>query len=111
MNGGWLHGKTDRAQILTGLDNHLGENYLRRRFTDWLQRFVSLAAHHEYTTTGSTKIGFPSVSFKSGGGVLGSGAVFADEAAKQREMQLNAPRIEAWRKTKGYRLFAKVGIS
>jgi len=43
-------------------------------------------------------------------GRLGSGAVFADEAAKTREMASNYKRIEAWRGSEGYEIAARVSV-
>ncbi|WWD18448.1 hypothetical protein CI109_102900 [Kwoniella shandongensis] len=92
-------------EILSAMASHYGEANIRLRFTDYLNRFVRLAAYQESLHTGTTKIGCPSVSYREG--QLGSGAVFADEAAKQREMWANGYRIDAWRKTKSYKLYAK----
>jgi hypothetical protein len=86
--------------------SHYGEAHIRIRFTDYLSRFVRLAAYQESIHTGSTKIGYPSIGFRDG--ALGSGVVFADDSARQREMWTNGHRIDAWRKTKSYKLFAKV---
>ncbi|WVF69207.1 hypothetical protein IAT40_003983 [Kwoniella sp. CBS 6097] len=99
-------------EILAAMASHYGESNIRLRFTDYLNRFVRLAAHQEYTQTGTTKIGYPSIPYRESGapggaGVLGSGAVFADEQTRAREMWANAHRIDAWRKTKSYRLYAK----
>lgn len=102
------------VKVVNAIQNHLGESNIRLRFTDYLSRFVTLAAFQEYTHTGSTKIGYPSVPFKrtANGGILGSGAVFADESIKQRELWANGHRIDAWRRTKSYRYYAEVrGVS
>ncbi|OCF42058.1 hypothetical protein I317_04145 [Kwoniella heveanensis CBS 569] len=93
-------------EILAAMSSHYGESNIRLRFTDYLNRFVRLAAYQEFTQTGTTKIGCPSVPYRDGG-VLGSGAVFTDEQTRSREMWANAARIDAWRKTKSYRLYAK----
>ncbi|WVQ96709.1 hypothetical protein IAU59_003816 [Kwoniella sp. CBS 9459] len=93
-------------EILAAMASHYGESNIRLRFTDYLNRFVRLAAYQEYTQTGTTKIGYPSVPYRDDG-ILGSGTVFADEQTKSREMWANAHRIDAWRKTKSYRLYAK----
>lgn len=76
------------------------------RFIDYMARFVSLAAAYESERFGSTKIGYPTVEYREG--KLGSGAVFADEAAKTREMASNHKRIEAWRASEGYEIAARV---
>ncbi|WVW84697.1 hypothetical protein I302_106731 [Kwoniella bestiolae CBS 10118] len=92
-------------EILSATTSHYGESNIRLRFVDYLNRFVRIASHQEYTQTGSTKIGYPSVPYRDG--VLGSGAVFADDQSKQRELWTNTHRVEAWRKTRSYKMFAK----
>ena len=94
------------TQIHTAMAGHFGEAHVRQRFTDYISRFVRLASYHEYTQTGQTRIGYRSVSYNDG--QLGSGTVFADEASKSREMRVNINRIEAWKKTKSYKLCSKV---
>ncbi|WWC62606.1 uncharacterized protein I303_105203 [Kwoniella dejecticola CBS 10117] len=95
-------------EILSAMASHYGESNIRLRFIDYLNRFVRIASHQEYSQAGSTKIGYPSISFRDQHPtVLGSGVVFADEQGKQREMWANAHRVEAWRKTRSYKLFAK----
>ena len=83
-----------------------GESLIRLRFIDYMARFVSLAAAYESERFGSTKIGYPTVEYREG--KLGSGAVFADESAKTREMASNHKRIEAWRASEGYEIAARV---
>ncbi|WVQ65758.1 uncharacterized protein L199_003936 [Kwoniella botswanensis] len=92
-------------EISSAMTSHYGESNIRLRFVDYLNRFIRIASHQEYTQTGSTKIGYPSVPYRDG--VLGSGAVFADDQSKQRELWTNTHRVEAWRKTRSYKLFAK----
>lgn len=36
--------------------------------------------------------------------------MFADDQMRQREMWAHGHRIDVWRKTNSYKLFAKVGI-
>ncbi|KAE8540973.1 hypothetical protein D1P53_002326 [Cryptococcus gattii VGV] len=92
-------------EIIAAVSSHYGESNIRLRFTDYLNRFVRLAAHQEYSHTGSTKIGYPTITFHNG--QLGSGVVFADDQMRQREMWAHGHRIDAWRKTNSYKLFAK----
>lgn len=93
-------------QIHAAIASHYGESHIRLRFAEWLSRFTRLAADQECRHTGSTKIGFPTRPFRDG--ALGSGAVFSDDATRQKEMRANGHRIDAWRRTKGYKTFAKV---
>jgi hypothetical protein len=97
------------VQVLSSMNSHYGENHIRLRFTDYISRFVRLAAYQEIVQLGHTKIGWPSYTYKDG--ALGSGVVFADETSKQREMATNSHRIDAWRKTRSYKLYAKVRCS
>ncbi|ODN98332.1 hypothetical protein L198_03576 [Cryptococcus wingfieldii CBS 7118] len=92
-------------EIAAAMASHYGESNIRLRLTDYLHRFVRLAAYQEYAHTGSSKIGYPTVHYHDG--QLGSGVVFADEQMKQREMWANGHRIDAWRKTNSYKLFSK----
>jgi len=93
---------------MAAASSHYGETHVRQRFVDYIARYVRLAAHHEYTQTGETKIGYPSQPYTEGR--LGSGAVFADETHKSREMACNAIRIEVWRHTRGYRLAVEASL-
>lgn len=75
------------------------------RFTEYVFRFVRLAARYEEDVTGTTKFGYPSSFFTEIAGQtpkLGSGIAFVDEASGARELAANAHRIEAWRKTSSY---------
>ncbi|GAA5855904.1 hypothetical protein JCM9279_001167 [Rhodotorula babjevae] len=90
-------------EILISIQAHYGEAVIRARFIDYVSRFVRLASRYEEDSTSATTIGFASAPFTAaGGGALGSGIVFADEAAGAREVAANGPRIEAWMRTPSY---------
>ncbi|KAA1472050.1 spindle pole body interacting protein [Dentipellis sp. KUC8613] len=94
--------------IITAINYHFGESTVRARFTDYVQRFVRLASKYEEDVLGVTSIGYPSASFTEGHGdhpQLGSGVVFIDEGAGQRELAIHASRIEGWRRTATYKNF------
>lgn len=74
--------------------------------TDYIMRFVRVAAYYEYRYRGSTKVGYSCTPFHDE--YLGQGTTFADEGSRQKELVANQPRIEAWRRTKGYKLHVKV---
>ncbi|WWC88583.1 uncharacterized protein L201_003495 [Kwoniella dendrophila CBS 6074] len=93
-------------EILSATTSHYGESNIRLRFIDYLNRFVRIASYQEYVSTGTTKIGYPSIPYRENGN-LGSGVVFSDEQSKQRELWANMHRVEAWRKTSSYKLYAK----
>ncbi|BGP24301.1 hypothetical protein JCM10295v2_003211 [Rhodotorula toruloides] len=99
-------------EISNAIQSHYGESVIRARFTDYIYRFVRLASRHEEESTSSTSIGYPCSAFTSGanGGYgaqpsLGSGVVFVDEAAGQRELAINSARIDGWMKTPSYKLY------
>jgi hypothetical protein len=96
-------------EILSASGLHYGEHHIRIRFIDYISRFVRLAAYQEFMHLGSTRIGYPYTNFRDGH--LGSGVVFIDDTLKQREMWGNAHRIDAWRKTRSYRLVQKVSTA
>jgi hypothetical protein len=98
---------TDK-QVLSAMSQFQGEASIRLRFTEYIKRFTSLASYQEYSHTGRTKIGFPPTTFRNG--QLGTGTVFADDMARQREMRSNGHKIDAWRKTDTYKLYVKVSL-
>lgn len=94
------------SQILHAIQAHYGESVIRARLTDYVARFVRLASRYEEETTSTTSIGFPSAPCAHGS--LGSGIVFGDEGAGQREVLGNGARIEAWMRTKSYKVYQQV---
>lgn len=82
---------------------------MRSRFTDYVIKFVRVAARYEELTFGSTSIGHPSLCFVEGDTCqLGSGIV-ADDNLGPRELASNMGRIEGWRATKSYEYWKQVG--
>jgi len=104
--------KTDNAdnafmeEVMSAIALHYGENVIRARFIDYASRFVRLASRYEEENIGHTTIGFTSRSYSEGLpgelGRLGSGLNFWDESGGLRELQLNANRIEGWRRSSSY---------
>lgn len=103
------------------IQQHHGEQNVRQRFTEYVQRFVRTAARYEEDQFGRTEIGFRSAPFVPGGvgahlasgivGVqLGSGIIPTDSVAFAKELNANASRIEGWRKTRSYEYYATVRI-
>jgi hypothetical protein len=81
------------------------------RFTEYVYRFVRLAARYEEEVTGALKFGHLSSLFTEipgQGPKLGSGIAFPDEGTCSRELAANAHRIEAWRKTGSYQYYIAV---
>lgn len=90
---------------MTCIAYHYGEQLIRAKFTDYVQRFVRLAARYEEDVLGSTQIGYPSMTFSDGH--LGSGMVL-DDALGARELTGNATRIEGWRRSDSYDYYKTV---
>lgn len=86
------------VQITTAISSHFGEGIIRVRFSDYLSRFVRVAARYEQDTYGSTQLDFPSRPFRAPD-QLGSGATFSDDSNRRREISALRARIEAWRQT------------
>ncbi|KAF8312109.1 spindle pole body interacting protein [Clavulina sp. PMI_390] len=76
----------------------LNEQQIRYRVTEYVQRFVQLAARHEEDTFGSTAVGFPSSNYSDG--QLGSGTILDDH----KELSISLGRIEGWRRSVSYDL-------
>ncbi|KAH7098292.1 spindle pole body interacting protein [Auriculariales sp. MPI-PUGE-AT-0066] len=91
-------------EILALIQQHHGEQNVRQRFTEYVQRFVRLASRFEEEYFRRTDIGFPTSTFN--GQHLGSGSIpIADQPAFHRELSANASRIEGWRKTRSYEYY------
>ncbi|VDC00132.1 unnamed protein product [Peniophora sp. CBMAI 1063] len=103
--------KTDSADnmfvedIITAINYHFGEGLVRARFTEYVARFIRLASKYEEDLTGSTTIGFPTVSFTGSGANarLGSGMIWTDDMSGPRELQANASRLDGFRGTEIYK--------
>lgn len=76
-------------------------------------RFVRLSARYEEDVLGAPTVGYPTLSYNvglNGERRLGSGIAFVDEVTCIRELQVNANRIEGWRRTESYKLYQQVRI-
>ncbi|EJD37908.1 spindle pole body interacting protein [Auricularia subglabra TFB-10046 SS5] len=93
-------------EILLMIQQHHGESNVRQRFTEYVQRFVRMAARYEEDQFRHTDIGFRSASFSPSTSALGSGVVPVDPASWNKELNANASRIEGWRKTRSYEYYA-----
>jgi hypothetical protein len=94
--------------IQSAINFHFGESAVRMRFTEYVIRFVRIAARYESETVGSTQIGYPTHQYseRDGRPTLGSGFIFGDESQSTKELTLNAHRIEGWKRTNTYANFA-----
>lgn len=93
---------------MSAVQSHYGESHVRAKFQEYVARFVRLSAAYEEEVYHHSKLSWPYDPQNDPTGLLGHGHVFPDEATKQRELTLNANRIEAWRKTISYRNLQKV---
>ncbi|KAG7553659.1 hypothetical protein FFLO_02944 [Filobasidium floriforme] len=88
-------------EIVASINAHYGEPAIRARFTEYISKFVRMAARYEEEFYGQTSIGYPSQPFRESS--LGGGFIFPDESTKTKEWSTNANRIEGWRRTRSYR--------
>ncbi|KAF7728595.1 hypothetical protein EC973_005822 [Apophysomyces ossiformis] len=98
---------TGKITVLASIQAHYGETSIRAKFQEYVARIVRLAALYEEEVYHQTKIGWPRSQEKDSTGLLGCGLVFPDESFKQRELAINANRIEGWRRTISYKYFQK----
>ncbi|KAI0366822.1 spindle pole body interacting protein [Pilatotrama ljubarskyi] len=94
--------------VLGAIASHYSEAHVRAKFTEYVIRFVRVAARYEEDVLGSTSIAWPTAPYTERPGEkprLGSGGFFADEATCAKDLAVNASRIEAWRRTECYKLF------
>ncbi|CAJ2506131.1 Uu.00g002610.m01.CDS01 [Anthostomella pinea] len=89
--------------ILRSIAARHGERVIRAKWRDWVVRFTRIAAAFEESVYGASAL-------QAGGDELeattgGHGYVWADDAAKQKELAGNVCRIEGWRNTRSYYSF------
>ncbi|KAI8963946.1 spindle pole body interacting protein [Daldinia sp. FL1419] len=86
--------------ILKSITARRGEQVIRAKWRDWVVRFTRIAAAFEETVYGASALYIGGDEFETPAG--GHGYVWADEAAKQKELAGNVCRIEGWRNTRSY---------
>ncbi|KAI1473515.1 spindle pole body interacting protein [Daldinia eschscholtzii] len=86
--------------ILKSISARRGEQVIRAKWRDWVVRFTRIAAAFEETVYGASALYIGGDEFETATG--GHGYVWADEAAKQKELAGNVCRIEGWRNTRSY---------
>ncbi len=100
------------ADILTSIAMRHGENVIRSKWRQWVERFTRIAAAFEEAVFGASALiylGGDGAS-KLRSGVNGHGYVWADEKARHRELAGNAARIIGWRNTRSYFSFIQVSL-
>ncbi|KAG0166931.1 hypothetical protein DFQ28_003399 [Apophysomyces sp. BC1034] len=98
---------TEFMNDASAIQAHYGETSIRAKFQEYIARIVRLAALYEEEVYHQTKICWPNSYEKERTGLLGCGVVFPDESFKQRELTINASRIEGWRRTISYKYCQK----
>ncbi|KAI1364202.1 docking domain of Afi1 for Arf3 in vesicle trafficking-domain-containing protein [Xylaria arbuscula] len=86
--------------ILKSIAARLGERVIRAKWRDWVVRFTRIAAAFEESVYGASALYIGGEEHEQITG--GHGFVWADEAAKQKELAGNVYRIEGWRNTRSY---------
>ncbi|KAI1419996.1 docking domain of Afi1 for Arf3 in vesicle trafficking-domain-containing protein [Xylaria sp. FL1777] len=86
--------------ILKSIAARLGERVIRAKWRDWVVRFTRIAAAFEENVYGASALFIGSDEQEQITG--GHGFVWADDAAKQKELAGNVYRIEGWRNTRSY---------
>ena len=96
-------------QVHSAIQSHYGEEAIRIKFSDYLQRFVRLTATYEQEMYGQTLIGYSRENTPNSDEALGLGGVgLADEAALQRELNFYNSRMEGWIGTISYKNYQAV---
>ena len=92
--------------MLRSISSRHGESVIRTKWREYIIRFTRIAAAFEETVYGASAL-YIGASETDGGahGVSGHGYVWADDAAKSRELGANVWRIEGWRNTRSYYAF------
>ena len=94
--------------LLKSINNRLGENAIRAKWRSWVVRFTRIAAALEELVFGASALYIGTHETDAGVyGVSGHGLVWADDAAKLRELGANVYRVEGWRTTRSYYSFVQ----
>lgn len=95
--------------ILKSISARLGERVIRAKWRDWVVKFTRIAAAFEESVYGASTlhIGGDEAS-QTATAPAGHGYVWADDAAKSKELAGNVHRIEGWRFTRSYYSYIQV---
>lgn len=92
--------------MLRSISSRHGESVVRTKWREYIIRFTRIAAAFEETVYGASALYIGALEADAGAhGVSGHGYVWADDAAKSRELGANVWRIEGWRNTRSYYVF------
>ncbi|PHH85371.1 hypothetical protein CDD83_531 [Cordyceps sp. RAO-2017] len=91
------------ADILRSVAARHGERVIRAKWRDWVLKFTRIAAQFEESVYGASALYIGSEDQDvTPPGASGHGYVWADDAAKTKELAGNVTRIEGWRNTRSY---------
>ncbi|KAF4511414.1 hypothetical protein G6O67_003217 [Ophiocordyceps sinensis] len=91
------------TDILRSIAARHGERVIRAKWRDWVLKFTRIAAQLEESVYGASALYIGSEDNElTLSGASGHGYVWADDAAKLKELAGNVTRIEGWRNTRSY---------
>ncbi|KAI4125034.1 MAG: hypothetical protein LQ338_004499 [Usnochroma carphineum] len=92
--------------LLRSISSRHGESVIRSKWRDYIIKFTRIAAAFEESVYGASALFVGAAEADAGAhGVRGHGYVWAEEAARARELGANVWRIEGWRNTRSYYAF------
>lgn len=97
------------ADMLRSIAARHGERVIRAKWRDWVLKFTRIAAQLEESVYGASALYIGSEEHEVAlPGAGGHGYVWADDAAKLKELAGNVTRIEGWRNTRSYYSYIQV---
>lgn len=97
------------TDILRSIAARHGERVIRAKWRDWVLKFTRIAAQLEESVYGASALYIGSEDNElTLSGASGHGYVWADDAAKLKELAGNVTRIEGWRNTRSYYSYIQV---
>lgn len=97
------------TDVLRSMAARHGERVIRAKWRDWVLKFTRIAAQLEESVYGASALYMGSEDHETRlPGASGHGYVWADEAAKLKELAGNVTRIEGWRNTRSYYSYIQV---
>lgn len=99
------------ADIQRSIAVRHGERVVRAKWRDWVLKFTRVAAQFEEAVYGSSALHFgcdDDLGMAALPAARGHGYVWADDAARNKELAGNATRIEGWRNTRSYYSYIQV---
>lgn len=99
------------ADILLSIAQRLGENVIRSKWRQWIERFTRITAAFEEGVFGASALIYQEEGTgKPMSNISGHGYVWVDEKARLKELGGNCWRIMGWRGTRSYYSFIQVRL-